>query len=471
MAGVGVDLLDIARLERALERRPRLAERLFTDAERAYAARRPRPGTPPGRAVLREGGRGEGARPRAWSFRDVEVVATDGPPELRLSGAAAARAEELGSAPSVAHPHRHDGGRGRAAAVSLPGWLDPLYEAAEMRAVDAWAIEERGVPSLDLMERAGLGLARVTAAAARRGPDPHRDRQGQQRRRRAGGRAPAARGGPRGRRALDGAARRAAAATPGRTSSGCPGDGPSRSTPSRLEGSGAVRRRAARHRLRGRAARAGRPARSPRSTTPARRSWPATCPAGVNASTGEIEGEAVRAAARPPRSTRRRSACTWHPGSASTPAWSRSSRSASRAAPRRRRGGADHATRVLGLVPARARARARSSRRASSWWSGGSRGLTGAPAMAALAAQRAGAGYVQVAVPASVEPALDMRLLEAMTPRAARRRRRPHRRRASETWRRWPSAPARSCSAPGSAARTARRSSRARWPARSRPRC
>src|SRR3954451_327387 len=52
----------------------------------------------------------------------------------------------------------------------LPDWLDPLFEAAEMRAVDAWAIEEQGVPSLDLMERAGSGLARVTAAAAGSGP-------------------------------------------------------------------------------------------------------------------------------------------------------------------------------------------------------------------------------------------------------------------------------------------------------------
>jgi hydroxyethylthiazole kinase-like uncharacterized protein yjeF len=46
---------------------------------------------------------------------------------------------------------------------------------------------------------------------------------------------------------------------------------------------------------------------------------------------------------------------------------------------------------------------------------GGSRGLTGAPAMTAMAAQRAGAGYVQVAVPAAVEPALAQRLLEQMT--------------------------------------------------------
>ena len=43
MSGVGLDLLDIARLERALERRPRLAERLFSDAERGYAAARARP--------------------------------------------------------------------------------------------------------------------------------------------------------------------------------------------------------------------------------------------------------------------------------------------------------------------------------------------------------------------------------------------------------------------------------------------
>src|SRR5919202_6846193 len=39
-----------------------------------------------------------------------------------------------------------------------------------MRAADAWAIEEQGVPSIDLMERAGIGLARVVASSARRGP-------------------------------------------------------------------------------------------------------------------------------------------------------------------------------------------------------------------------------------------------------------------------------------------------------------
>ena len=35
-AGVGVDLVEIARMEEAICRRPRLKRRLFTDAERAY---------------------------------------------------------------------------------------------------------------------------------------------------------------------------------------------------------------------------------------------------------------------------------------------------------------------------------------------------------------------------------------------------------------------------------------------------
>jgi hydroxyethylthiazole kinase-like uncharacterized protein yjeF len=45
---------------------------------------------------------------------------------------------------------------------------------------------------------------------------------------------------------------------------------------------------------------------------------------------------------------------------------------------------------------------------------GGSRGLTGAPAMTALAAMRTGAGYVTVGTPASLELSFTLRLLEAM---------------------------------------------------------
>ena len=49
---------------------------------------------------------------------------------------------------------------------ALPAWLEPLYTAAEMRALDSWAIHDEGVPSLDLMERAGAGVVRAVTALA-----------------------------------------------------------------------------------------------------------------------------------------------------------------------------------------------------------------------------------------------------------------------------------------------------------------
>ena len=52
----------------------------------------------------------------------------------------------------------------------LPDWLDPLFGAEQMRAIDRWAIEEQGVPSLDLMERAGAGLALTVDRIVPRGP-------------------------------------------------------------------------------------------------------------------------------------------------------------------------------------------------------------------------------------------------------------------------------------------------------------
>jgi NAD(P)H-hydrate epimerase len=53
---------------------------------------------------------------------------------------------------------------------ALPSWLDPLYTAAEMRALDAWAIDDQGVPSLELMERAGGEVTRVVTEMAPQGP-------------------------------------------------------------------------------------------------------------------------------------------------------------------------------------------------------------------------------------------------------------------------------------------------------------
>lgn len=41
----------------------------------------------------------------------------------------------------------------------MEDWLDPCLDAEEMRATDAWAIKQQGVPSLELMETAGRAVA------------------------------------------------------------------------------------------------------------------------------------------------------------------------------------------------------------------------------------------------------------------------------------------------------------------------
>jgi holo-[acyl-carrier protein] synthase len=112
---VGIDLLEIERLERALARRPRLAERLFTDGERAYAAGRARPGQHLAARFCAKEAVAKALGLRAWSFRDVEVLGGDGPPQILLHGAAAARAAELGVEVRVSLTHT----RRDAAAVAL----------------------------------------------------------------------------------------------------------------------------------------------------------------------------------------------------------------------------------------------------------------------------------------------------------------------------------------------------------------
>jgi holo-[acyl-carrier protein] synthase len=94
--GVGIDLLDIGRLERALERRPQLAERLFTEAEREYARVRARPGRHLAARFCAKEAVAKALGLTGWSFSDVEVLPTEAAPRVRLSGTAAARAEELG---------------------------------------------------------------------------------------------------------------------------------------------------------------------------------------------------------------------------------------------------------------------------------------------------------------------------------------------------------------------------------------
>lgn len=99
MIGIGIDAVEIDRFRRVLARTPAVARRLFTEDERAYAARfadsAPRLA---GRFAAKEATmKALGVGLGAFCFRDVEVVRDpSGAPSLRVSGAAAALAGEQG---------------------------------------------------------------------------------------------------------------------------------------------------------------------------------------------------------------------------------------------------------------------------------------------------------------------------------------------------------------------------------------
>jgi holo-[acyl-carrier protein] synthase len=112
---IGLDLLEIERLERALDRRPALAERLFTAGERKYAAARARPGQHLAARFCAKEAVAKALGMTAWSWLDVEVVSDGGPPAVALHGAAADRAASLGVAVQISLTHT----RRDAAAVAI----------------------------------------------------------------------------------------------------------------------------------------------------------------------------------------------------------------------------------------------------------------------------------------------------------------------------------------------------------------
>jgi holo-[acyl-carrier protein] synthase len=112
---IGIDVLEVDRLEQALARRPHLLSRLFTQAEIAYAENHARPAIHLAARFCAKEAVAKALALDAWAFQDVEVVATDTAPEVRLSGAAAKRAEELGVKPHISLTHT----RQTAAAVAI----------------------------------------------------------------------------------------------------------------------------------------------------------------------------------------------------------------------------------------------------------------------------------------------------------------------------------------------------------------
>ena len=98
---VGTDLIEIARIHRALDRYPTFRDRCFTEAERAYCESRPNPAQ---HYAARFAGKeavgkalGFGVA-RAFAWRDIEIAGRP-KPSVRLSGRVGAWAERVGAGP------------------------------------------------------------------------------------------------------------------------------------------------------------------------------------------------------------------------------------------------------------------------------------------------------------------------------------------------------------------------------------
>ena len=294
--------------------------------------------------------------------------------------------------------------------MTLPAWLQGLPDPQRMRATDAWAIEERGIPGLDLMERAGRGLADVVAAVAPTGTVAVVCGKGNN-----GGDGYVAA------RLLREAGRdvRVLAAAPAEELRG-----DARANADRVEaiepfvGAGLDGCAVAVDALLGTGF-SGTPHGAIGDAIEALNAAglpvvAADVPSGVDAASGVVEGAAVRAEATATFAAAKPG--LWiNPGKAHAGTVHVVDIGIPDGAPVDAPdvGLIDDAA-LLDLLPSRA----------AGWTkftsghvlvAGGARGLTGAPCLAAEAAQRAGAGYVTACVPASLETIFELRLLEVMT--------------------------------------------------------
>jgi NAD(P)H-hydrate epimerase len=289
-------------------------------------------------------------------------------------------------------------------------WLKPLFSAEGMRAVDRWAIEEVGVPSLELMEAAGRALAEAVAGLAPEGPVRIVCGKGNN-----GGDGLAAA------RLLEemGFEVEALLLWPGEELRGDAaanferfgGELVEGGLAGRLAGSGAVVDAIFGTGFEG----------TPREPAVEAIAAINACgapvvacdiPSGVDASSGEVEGEAVDAdvtvAFHGAKIGQRIAPGKWHTGELRVVPIG-----IPRGAPEGAVGGEIDPA-VIALLPRRG---ARSTKFSSGQVAvaGGSRGLTGAVRMTSLAAIRAGAGYATVAVPADLNLVFEIAQPEVMS--------------------------------------------------------
>lgn len=298
--------------------------------------------------------------------------------------------------------------------AALPDWCEPLYDAPLMRAIDRWAIDEQGVASLELMDRAGEGVARLVEEIVPDGPVAVLCGKGNN-----GGDGLVVA------RLLRQAARDVAVICLGEPGELSPD---ARANLERLPGGPVLGLGSAdAHTVLQRASGIvdallgtgfeGAPRGAVAEAIEAIEAAAAQVvsvdvPSGVDASTGVICGVAVHAAAT--ATFHAGKVGLWvHPGKTHAGEVVTVDIGIPRGAPVSAQSGLI-GDRVLDVLPRRLAA---STKFTSGHVVvvGGSTGLMGAPAMASLAAMRAGAGYVTACVPASEQHVLDAQSMETMT--------------------------------------------------------
>jgi len=295
---------------------------------------------------------------------------------------------------------------------ALPGWLEPLPDAERMRATDAWAIGTLAIPGELLMERAGAALTSVVERVAPEGRivvvcgkgNNGGDGYVVARLLREQGRDVVVLHSEAPIEELTGDARHHADLLPGAPPRPFSPDGLRDATlvVDAILGTGVTG-----------APRGGALDAIEAIVASGLPVVAADVPSGVDASSGAVAGAAVAALATATFHAGKPG--LWiHPGKAHTGVLAVCDIGIPAAAPVPPADVGLLTDRVLEGLPSRAAASTKFSS-GHVLVAGGSRGLTGAPCLSAMAAMRAGAGYVTACVPDTLEPIFEAQLLEVMT--------------------------------------------------------
>lgn len=115
---VGVDIVENDRFAQVLERRPRLAERVFTAQERSYCLSRANPARHFAARFAAKEAVGKALGTGVLSWQDIEITIAEGRPKVSVSGTMKRAAAKTGVG-SISVSLSHCGSMSVAVAVAI----------------------------------------------------------------------------------------------------------------------------------------------------------------------------------------------------------------------------------------------------------------------------------------------------------------------------------------------------------------